>query len=200
MLKRLAILAVVFSLLIMVFFPAFAYAAPYTCDVTMLPNGAFTSSCAPAGTLPPPPPTDPVPPPGPSCPAVSTVGPRAGFTDLGNLRFDLRPGQIGSQAWTHVGNVIKVGTIFGTYSETPYGTDVQVSISKCPGDFANPICVGNFSRNGGSLYIGGPYSNCTLEPGNYHVNIRHVKYLSNPAVNSCVSPPFGYCTHYVKFN
>jgi hypothetical protein len=27
-----------------------------------------------------------------------------------------------------------------------------------------------------------------------------VKYQSNPPANSCVSPPYGYCTHYMKFN
>ena len=142
-----------------------------------------------------------------SCPAVSTVGPRAGFTDIGNLRFDLKPGEIGTKEFTFPNDgrrQLKIGTIFGTISETPYGTDVQVSVSECPGQFTGPSvpagCVGNYSRNGGSLYIGDT-TECTLEDNKtYYVNLRHVKYLSSPAANSCVAPPFGYCTHYTRFN
>ena len=153
-------------------------------------------------------PNDSTPPPGgTNCPTVSTVGPRAGFTDIGNLRFDLKPGEIGSTSWTFPNagrRQLKIGTIFGTISETPYGTDVQVSVSECPGQFTGtsvPVgCVGNYSRNGGSLYVGDT-TECTLEDDKtYYVNLRHVKYLSSPAVNSCVAPPFGYCTHYTRFN
>jgi hypothetical protein len=140
-----------------------------------------------------------------NCPSVSTVGPRSGFTDLGNLRFDLKPSEIGSKQFSFPSEgrrQLKIGTIFGTSSETPYGTDVQVSVSECPGQFTgiSASCIGNFSRNGGSLYVGDS-TECALEDGKtYYVNMRHVKYQSNPPANSCVSPPYGYCTHYMKFN
>lgn len=143
------------------------------------------------------------------CPATpsNAVGPIAGYTDLGNLRFDLKAGnntfgQIGYRVldWPNgATNNMRLSLQKGTSTESPLGEVIQVSIAPCPGQFVettNPGC--NAYKTSGYLNIGNN-TTCTLTPGRYYINVRN---SSPTGVNTCGaptnSPSFGYCTSYVK--
>lgn len=134
------------------------------------------------------------------CPAVTgVVGPTLGYETLGNLRFDLRPGSIGSALVSMPLNGLsesaQVTAVGATKLETPSNTIAEVAISKCPGTFDVPAaCKIQVYGTTGLNFLIGPLAACVVNSGNYYVNIKHL--TCTPATGSGIN----YCSHYVKFN
>jgi hypothetical protein len=136
-----------------------------------------------------------------SCAAVpELVGPQSSASLL-NLRFDLRPGQTGTQSFPlpldGVGSARITGTP-ATSSETPKSTIAEVWVSECPGVKPADLPAGCMMELWGStgqanFYVGdSPWSSCPLAPNKtYHVNIKH---------RTCVPSggSINYCSHYLK--
>jgi hypothetical protein len=166
--------------------------------------GNLTITCT-GGPVPPNPtnPTTPTNP--PTCPTYSTVGPAAGYEGLTNVRFNLRPGEVGSipftlpvfDAWSDV----KITGVGATYSETPRGSSVLLSVSDCRGEFIHNVSdscrtVGSFLSAG---LVVGTNKLCRLEAGKqYYLNVKFVD-SADWNKTSCINPVYGYCSYYFKF-
>jgi hypothetical protein len=106
--------------------------------------------------------------------------------------YSLKAGETGSTAVTpRAGTMPEVST--SDTVNTPPGADHEIVVSKCPGDFNNPV-NGQASCRLKSLYKGGvvrttatnfPDYYCQVTPGEtYYMNVRQVRY-DNTAANSC---------------
>ena len=128
------------------------------------------------------------------------VGPQSSASLL-NLRFDLRPGQTGTQSFPLPLDGYGAARITGTpatQQETPKSTVAEVWVSECPGVKPADLPAGCQMELWGStgqanFYVGNsPWSSCPLDQNKtYHVNIKHR-----------VCQPYGgsinYCSNYLK--
>ncbi len=139
------------------------------------------------------------PPPGRGCSVPSTaVPPTLGYDTLGNLRFDLKPGQSGYQEFDFPFSgfgAARLTIVGATKIETPPSTVAEIAVAPCPGQFDVPAgCKAEvFGSTGANFYIGDiAWSSCPISGGKHYVNIRH---------NVC-NPNSGFpgCTHYIKIN
>ena len=159
--------------------PTTSTAAPYVVDITV--NSVSSGTCATIATVPP-----------------------VNGNNIYNLRFDLKPGVIGSFGfdWPLASDPdktkIRMFWVKGTSSETPVGTQTQITISPCPGQMTTttPACTWS-GWSGGSFYVGAGTA-CTLTAGQkYYINVKQ----STLSGGNCV--PTGtlginYCTSYVQ--
>ena len=137
---------------------------------------------------------------GAGCPAVAgVVGPTAGYDTLSNLRFDLKPGQIGTALVTMPLNGVyssaQVTAVGATQLETPKTTIGEIAVAPCPGQFDNipAACkIQVYGTTGLNFLIGG--TACPVASGKHYVNVKHLTCTPN------VSMGISYCTHYVKLN
>jgi hypothetical protein len=133
------------------------------------------------------------------CPAVpDVVGPLSSASLL-NLRFDLRPGQTGTQEFTLPLDGFTAARITGTpatASETPKSTVAEVWVSDCPGHKPADLPAGCMMELWGStgqanFYVGSsPWSSCPAT-GRKYVNIKHK--VCNPSGGG-----INYCSNYLK--
>jgi hypothetical protein len=133
------------------------------------------------------------------CPTVpDVVGPQSSASLL-NLRFDLRPGQTGTQEFTLPLDGFTAARITGTpatASETPKSTVAEVWVSDCPGHKPADLPAGCMMELWGStgqanFYVGtSPWSSCPAT-GKKYVNIKHR--VCNPSGGG-----INYCSHYLK--
>jgi hypothetical protein len=91
-------------------------------------------------------------------------------------------------------------------AETPNRSDVQLVVSKCPGDFTNIV---NTTTGTPCSFMGGKTGDqlsCQLPAGNYYLNVRHVYPNASwtgpliPLKDSCGTsgtPIYGTCAHVI---
>lgn len=128
----------------------------------------------------------------------NAVPPTLGYDTLGNLRFDLKPGQTGYQEFDFPFpgfGAARLTIVGATKIETPASTIAEIAVAPCPGMFDVPAgCKAEvYGSTGANFYIGDiAWSSCPVSGGKHYVNIRH---------NVC-NPNSGFpgCTHYIKIN
>ncbi len=139
------------------------------------------------------------PPAGQGCSVPSNaVPPTLGYDTLGNLRFDLKPGQTGYQEFDFPFSgfgAARLTIVGATKIETPASTIAEIAVARCPGQFDVPAgCKAEvYGSTGANFYIGDiAWSSCPISGGKHYVNIRHT--VCNP------NSGFPGCTHYIKIN
>ena len=129
---------------------------------------------------------------------TTAVGPTLGYEELGNLRFDLKPGQSGYKEFDFpfAGfNSARLTIVGATKIETPPSTIAEIAVADCPGKFDVPAgCKAEvYGTTGTNFYIGNiSWSSCPVSNAKHYVNIRHT--TCNP------NSGFPGCTHYIKIN
>ncbi len=124
----------------------------------------------------------------------SAVPPTPGYETLGNLRFDLKPGQSGYQQFDFplAGfSSARVSITGSTRLDTPPNTVSEIAVADCPGKFDVPdACKVTVLGSGGLNFYVGPTSDCPLSAKKYYVNIR----------DTTCTPSSGFpaCAHYIK--